>query len=98
MGKDLEALFWMNYSSVLKEAKVLCEDRMPVYVGDETILEYWINGAQDLLYEINKKSLRLRRLFKSSQTSETADKIDDQLIDLINYSAFLYAYLKVFKK
>jgi len=85
--------FWKLYFEAIEKAQCLTEEKSKDYVGDESIYDYWINGVQDLLYEINKKVLRLRRQQKNKKSNLT-DGIEDSAIDLINYSAFLYAFLK----
>jgi len=92
-----DEIFWKNYSDTLAEAEELTTKRMEAYVADESILDFWINGPNDLVYEINKKMLRLRRQFKQGLTETTKgspfDSVSDELIDMINYCAFLRAYM-----
>lgn len=91
--------FWEEFSRILKDAKKLTEARRKPYNADESILEFWINGPDDLVYELNKKVMRLRRQFKTdtfnlTRQTESFDSVLDDLVDNINYSAFLYALLK----
>ena len=90
--RDEDYTFWDLYKAAFQEAQDLTKDRMPQYVGDESILDFWIHGQNDLVYEINKKMIRLRRQLKTDKPCETTDRIDDTIIDMINYLAFLKAY------
>jgi len=96
--ESVDKLFWDRYKAILKKAIDICEDRQVSYVGDaSTILEYWPHGENDLIYEINKKNKRLMGLHaleskKTGITQKTADKVEDTLLDQINYCAYLLAY------
>lgn len=105
-NQELERLFWREYEAVFSECQNLVNNRMEVYVGKETILEYWINGQLDLLYEINKKNLRLRRSVHAEEKEKPSQLppekpeggIEDQLRDMINYAAFLLALRRTRRK
>lgn len=89
--------FIEQYNEALKRAEELFESKSKSYIGSDHIKDYWIHGIQDLVYEIYKKALRLTRTSKNGVYQNT-DSIEDSAIDLINYSAFLYAYVKTLKE
>lgn len=99
MDKLIDEIFWDSFEETFNESKKLVKGRSKAYNSDESIIDYWINGESDLMYEINKKCIRLRRQLKEGllekSSEDTFDSIDDTLLDLINYAAFMRAYLKV---
>jgi len=99
MTTEEDIKFWKEYYKALEIAAQLTKDRKKAYCADESILDFWINGPQDLVYELHKKVMRLRRQFKMGLTEKTkgstVDSLNDELIDIINYSAFLKAFLEV---
>lgn len=96
--QKLDKDFWREYKSILQKAIEISEDRHTSYVGNGSILEYWIGGQNDLRYEINKKNKRLIGLLAleekegKDKTGKTTDNIEDTLIDLINYAAYFLSY------
>lgn len=97
----VDKLFWDRYKKILDDCVEICKDRQVSYVGEaSTILEYWPHGENDLIYEINKKNKRLMGLHaleskKTGITQKTADKVEDTLLDMINYCAYLLVYRKM---
>lgn len=61
--------------------------------ADVDIVDYAILGEKSFLHEINKKALRLKSLLLSGKKPAN-ESIEDTCIDLINYAAFLYAFLR----
>ena len=96
--ESVDKIFWDRYKKILNKAIGICEDRQVSYVGEaSSILEYWIGGESDLIYEINKKNKRLVGLHRleskpQGKPQKTADKVEDTLLDMINYCAYLLAY------
>lgn len=94
----LEKEFWERYQKAIDRAISLTKDRQDSYIGDgHFILEGAICGEESMLYEINKKNIRLKGLLKveakqGKTTAETTDSVEDTLLDLINYSAFHIVY------
>lgn len=97
MDNQIDSEFWVLYEQVFERAKEIVQDRKGYYHSDkESIFDYWVNGTNDIEYELNKKLIRFRRILKASPNGKkTIDKVDDTLIDLINYAAFAYAYIKI---
>ena len=94
--KEME-LFWDHYHKALSEAELMTAVKSKAYVADESILAYWINGPSDIIYELNKKIIRLRRQVRTGEKfskESGVDSIQDECLDIINYAAFLSAYLK----
>lgn len=100
----VDNIFWKRYKRILSKAMEISDDRQPSYVGDcSSILDYWINGENDLLYEINKKNKRLIGLHRleakpQKEPQKTADKIEDTLVDMINYCAYLLSLREMIAK
>lgn len=96
----MEKLFWSNYEKAIAKAKNICNDREGIYIGEvlsQSIMDIYINGEDDIKYEINKKVTRLRSLIEVERkgiSPKTTDSIEDTLIDLLNYAAFHYAFRK----
>ena len=52
----IDLKFWERYRTILNRCIAISEDRQDSYVGEaSSILDYWIGGEADLIYEINKK-------------------------------------------
>jgi len=96
--ENMEKEFWRLYDKAIEQAKALTKDRQESYIGEgRCILEGAICGEMSMLYEINKKNIRLKGLLKTEAkhgeiTSESTDSVEDTLLDLINYSAFHLVY------
>ena len=104
LNKHLERTFWEEYKSVLVKCQGICKDRSNQYIHsslNKSILEVFINGEEDIAYELNKKNIRLKSLLAREKESgiepKTTDSIDDTLFDMMNYAAFQLAYRKVVK-
>lgn len=99
----LEKKFWERYQKAINRAISLTKDRQESYIGDgHFILEGAICGEKSMLYEINKKNIRLKGLLKTEEkhgeiTSHSTDSVEDTLLDLINYSAFHIVYREMVK-
>jgi len=98
-------IFLEKYSEALERAEALFEEksRSGYNSEGEDIFEFWINGCSDLIYEIHKKSLRLKRVYdltekKGKTDSDLIDNMEDSALDLINYAAFLWAYIHIKEK
>lgn len=63
------------------------------YNHSTPILSYFIHGETDIVYEIHKKIIRIDNSLKAeAEGKEVDERIEDNLIDSINYLLFLYAY------
>ena len=59
--------------------------------------DYYLYGEKSLMNEIWKKVLRLVSLFDLKDTQETEplnESITDNLLDLMNYCADMYSYIR----
>lgn len=61
--------------------------------GGVSILEYWPDGASNIVYEINKRALRLLSLARSRQQARF-DEIAEIGLDIAAFSLFLLAYVQ----
>jgi hypothetical protein len=59
--------------------------------------DYYIFGNASLINELWKKILRLMSLTIDNENVE-CESVEDTLIDIINYSADFYSYLKIKEK
>jgi len=86
----------MLYDDICYRARCLKKLKMHDYDnGTVSQLDYYkFLGEKAFVHEIMKKALRLVSLYSQEKLPET-DSIEDSLIDLINYSADLYAYRKL---
>jgi len=61
--------------------------------GDVSILEYWPQGAANIIHEIRKRTLRLLSIGRTGQVPEF-DDIGEIGLDIAAYSLFLLAYME----
>jgi hypothetical protein len=94
---DIESKFWEELAELQQGGIDMIHEKSKQYVANGRIIDFWINGPSDLVYEINKKCLRLKRQMKQDQKDSKADAIEDTLVDLSNYALFLAAYLRARK-
>ena len=99
----LEKEFWERYQKAIDRAIALTKDRQESYIGEgHFILEGAILGEGSMLYEINKKNIRLKGLLKAEEkhgkiTAQSTDSVEDTLLDLMNYAAFHIVYREMVK-
>ena len=84
--------FW--YKEFFEKAKEIAIKKGEDYnVGFDMDL-YWLYGHKSIIHEIWKKLLRLLSLENKGFGNAENESVKDTLIDLVNYTAFLYIYLK----
>lgn len=82
----------LMHEGVDKAFSILSE-RGKSYNHSTPILSYFIHGETDIIYEIHKKIIRMDNSLKAEGEGKNVDeRIEDNLIDTINYLLFLYAY------
>jgi len=95
--KDL-AYFWTYYFECLNKARELASGskNSDYNSGKVNILDYWVFGAKSVFHMVHQKCLRLKSLLTSGNKPQN-EKLEDSCVDLINYTAFLYAQLMLEK-
>jgi len=96
MIDKINDLWLLHYDELCYKARNMKKLKMRDYDnGTVSQLDYYkFLGEKAFVHEIMKKALRLVSLYGQEKLPET-DSIEDSLIDLINYSADLYAYRKL---
>jgi hypothetical protein len=85
-----------EFQNVIEKAKELALKKNADY-GDSGLLLF---KAQGILIRMNDKLGRLNYFFENRTKDLNYESIDDNIIDLINYSVYLHMYLngKLIKK
>lgn len=83
-------------NEAFKKANEIRAERGKGYNAQSSPLDYFPHGLQDMFYEVNKKMLRAENaniaLCQGKEIDE--DKLEDNIVDSINYLGFAYAYIK----
>lgn len=84
-SQKLQAAFLLGVKQIERSANQIFEQRGHLYNENRAIPEFFLHGAQDTIYEIYKKVLRLDSLV-------SLDALDkeclDSVVDIINYAKF----------
>jgi hypothetical protein len=78
-------------SSVFDEAQLILHERAEQYQGNQ-VEDYMPFGATSFVQMTHLKSMRLVSIVKEGLP---LDKLEDSALDLINYAAFLVAYIRL---
>ena len=94
--QNLEKIFNAYVEEALQLAKDLREERGRGYNSNVSVVDYFPHGEQDLTYELWKKLVRTENAMLAEQKGIAIDgRVEDSILDSINYNAFLYAYRKM---
>jgi hypothetical protein len=82
-----------------KEAQDIRAERGKGYNRTTAIIDYFPHGEQDITYELFKKLVRTENAMDAENAGHPVDgRVDDSIVDSINYQAFLYAYYHMRKE
>lgn len=99
---ELEKEFQIKVAHAFVKAKDLISDRGQGYNVKASVVDYFPNGTQDLIYEIKKKITRTENALAAEYAGKNMTvidgKVEDSILDGINYFAFLYAYYSLEKE
>lgn len=87
--------FWPHSLTILMEAMELQMSKYEDYNDGLERGDYWIHGANDLEYEMFKKTLRFRSVLRKMRAGQPPnfESLHDTLLDKINYDSFMAALL-----
>jgi len=93
---ELERVFNAYVDEVLAKAEELRTERSKGYNSRVAVIDYFPHGEQDFVYELFKKLLRTENAIIAEAEGEDIDgRVEDGIIDGINYFTFLYAFYKM---
>ena len=97
--EELNEKFHEYVTEALAEASALIAERGKGYDFAMAAVDYYPHGTQDLIYELYKKLMRTKSAMLAEKAHRPVDgKVEDGILDSINYQAFLYAYRKMEKE
>jgi len=97
--EEIERVFRAYVDEALAEAEKIRVDRGKGYNSRVSVVDYFPHGEQDLTYELFKKLVRTENAMIAEAEGEDIDgRVEDGIIDGINYFAFLYAFHKMRKE
>jgi len=97
--EEIERVFRAYVDEALAEAEKIRTDRAKGYNTKVAVVDYFPHGEQDLTYELFKKLIRTENaMIAEDEGIEVDGKVEDGMIDGINYFAFLYAFRKMRKE
>ena len=96
---ELERVFNAYVDEALAKATELRTERSKGYNSRVAVIDYFPHGEQDLTYELFKKLLRTENaMIAEAEGVDIDGRVEDGIIDGINYFAFLYAFHKMRKE
>ena len=97
--EQIEQVFNSYLAEAFEQAKEIMLDRGKGYNYDVSIVDYFPHGEQDIIYELFKKLLRTENAMKAEHDGADVDgRVEDGIIDSINYQAILFAYYRMRKE
>jgi|GEM_PF-3614058 len=94
MDTEEKNIKWFMYVKEIQgAASCIFQSRAEMYNNGIFAGDYYRHGIQDLTHEITKKCLRIESAAHSEKPEKAAGSIHDSVIDIINYAAFIWAYI-----
>jgi len=90
---QINAMFSQEYKAAIQAIQAIFNSRTHVYNATESMMGYFPRGVADLLYEIEKKTRRLRNGMDAKE-NPNVESIIDNALDIANYALFIVAYLE----
>jgi len=89
---ELDDVFMSMYEDAMRQARALVLDRAVEYNGTVALADYF-PSKMDYATILWQKHLRLQNQIRNANGDKS--KIEDTILDHINYLAFLHAYLQL---
>ena len=80
----------------IEKAREIFMHRAASYNTTQVLEDFLLNGPQDILYEIHKKNLRILSMLQNESANDKL--LLDNIYDIVNYAALLYALTKIQKE
>jgi hypothetical protein len=95
----LEQIFNAYCEEAMSAASEIHQERGKGYNSNVSVVDYFPHGEQDIIYELYKKLVRTENSMQAEESGNEVDgRVEDSIIDGINYFKFLYAYHKMRKE